>query len=281
MAETELNGTALRTHGGKAKLAKSIVALMPEHKRYLEAYFGGGSVLFAKPCEGVAEWANDLNYELTRFWSVIRSKDAFETFRRYVETTPLSETTFEIVSKAENCKVLPTDDFVEDLVVQAYWFFVRNRMSRQGLGKNYCTPTKRLRRGMNENVSSWLSAVDGLPEFHKRLRRVEIWNRPAVEAIKALDGPDFLTFCDPPYLFETRSSTGEYGDYEMTADQHQELLDTLAQMKGKFLLSGYPSQMYKDAADKNGWNLVTFDIANNASSSKTKERKQECLWMNY
>lgn len=35
--------------GGKSKLAQSIVSLMPPHKRYIEVFGGGLSVLYAKP----------------------------------------------------------------------------------------------------------------------------------------------------------------------------------------------------------------------------------------
>lgn len=54
----------VKIHGGKRYLAQWIVAEMPPHTRYLEAFFGGGSVLLRKPSEGIAEWANDLNGEL-------------------------------------------------------------------------------------------------------------------------------------------------------------------------------------------------------------------------
>jgi len=57
--------------------------------------------------------------------------------------------------------------------------------------------------------------VDGLPEVHGRLRRVEVWNRPAIEAIQRLDDPGLLVYADPPYMHETRATKQEYGEYEM------------------------------------------------------------------
>ena len=47
-----------------------------------------------------------------------------------------------------------------------------------------------------------------------------------------------LFYLDPPYLHETRATTGEY-EYEMTISQHADLLDALVAIKGWFLLSGY------------------------------------------
>ncbi len=259
----------IKWHGGKHYLAPKIIKLMPAHDRYLEAYSGGLSVLLQKPFEGISEFANDLNGELINFWRVLRDTPA--RMLHALWGTPLSQDAF----------LEAKEDASTDRVKQATAFFIRMRMSRQGLGKDYCTPTSRTRRGMNEQVSAWLSAIEGLPEVHARLQRVEVWQRPAVEAITKLDCESFLVYADPPYLHETRSSTGEYGAFEMTQEQHVELLECLAGIKGKFLLSGYPSGTYDRFAAMEGWRVHEFDLPNNASSSKSKQRKTEVVWSNF
>lgn len=266
----------LKWHGGKHYLASRIVALMPDHSRYLEAYSGGLSVLLAKPGESVAEWANDTNGELVNFWRVIADPRAFAKFRRMAEATPLSEPHYRHASESRSPARIDSPD-----PSRAYLFFVRMRQSRQGLGRDYCTPTTRTRRGMNEQTSAWLSAVDGLLEVHARLRRVEIWDRPAISAIEKLDGPELLVYADPPYLHDTRSSVGEYGPHEMTVDDHVALLRCLSKMRGRFILSGYPSPLYDAWSEANGWRRVDFDLPNNASGKRTKQRKTESVWMNY
>lgn len=269
---SEIITQPIKWHGGKHYLAQRIVDLMPEHTRYLEPFAGGLSVLLRKPCEGVAEWVNDLNGDLTNFWRVLADRELFDDFCRIVHATPLSEAEF-AAAKSDAPSTLAVDSAVR--------FFIRMRMSRQGLGRDYCTPTRRTRRGMNEQVSAWLTAVDGLPDVHQRLRRVEVWSRPAVEAIAKLDGPDLLVYADPPYLHETRSSIGEYGENEMTPADHSDLLACLSAMDGRFMLSGYRSDLYDTCAHRWGWRRVDFDLPNNASSKATKERKTECVWMNW
>jgi len=131
---------------------------------------------------------------------------------------------------------------------------------------------------MNGNVSEWLSAVDGLPDVHARLRRVLIENIPAVDLIRREDAPGTLFYCDPPYLHETRKATAAYA-YEMTETDHQELLDVLGQCKGKVMLSGYPSELYdRRLAD---WPRHTFDLPNNAANGKEKRRETEVLWCHF
>src|SRR4051812_48674523 len=85
----------LKWHGGKDYLAKRIIALMPPHTHYAEAFFGGGSVLLAKDPEGVSEVANDLNGWLTTFWNVLRNPDQFQQLVRWLEAAPFSDAMFE------------------------------------------------------------------------------------------------------------------------------------------------------------------------------------------
>lgn len=262
--------SCIKRHGGKAYLAKKIRALFPPHTRYCEPYFGSGAVLFSGDGDGVAEFVNDLDRQLIDFWMVLR--DTPDRLLRKLWATPLGRWFFE--EAAENLKS-------DDRVQRATAFFVRNRQSRQGLGKDYCTPTSRLRRGMNEQVSAWLSAVDGLSEFHQRLRRVEIRCQDAQEFIAELDSPDTLFYCDPPYMHETRVVLDAYGEHEMDQRSHASLLGQLATIQGKFVLSGYANPLYDGWEKQEGWRRVDFEIDNKASSAKDKPRKIESLWMNY
>jgi len=74
--------------------------------------------------------------------------------------------------------------------------------------------------------------------FQDRLRRVVILNQPALDVIRQQDGAATLFYLDPPYLHETRATTGNY-QHEMTEDDHRELLAVIKQCQGTFMLSGY------------------------------------------
>lgn len=259
----------LKWHGGKSYLAKWIISNFPSrdiYTHYNEAFAGGLSVLFAHDPTNKSESVNDLNKELTNFWNVLREYPA--TFYNYLELTPLSQIDWEAVKENTDSNIW-----------RAVRFFIKYRQSRQGLGKDYATPTTRTRRGMNENVSAWLSAIDGLREAHERLIRVEIRNMPAIEFIKQYDHPKALFYLDPPYLHSTRSSRNEY-ECEMTEFDHLELLNTLYTIEGKFILSGYDNELY-NFWYKPKFRRVQIEIDNKASSAKIKETKVECLWMNY
>lgn len=262
----------LKYHGGKHYLSDWIVSWFPPHTHYVEAFAGGLAVLLRKDPNGISEVINDFDGDLTNFWRVLKDEAEFAAFQRRVEATPFSSKEF-----GEADFLDPDDDAVE----RAVKFFVRCRQSRQGLRKDFATMSRsRTRRGMNDQVSSWLTAIDGLPEIHERLKRVVIFNEDAVAVIKREDSSDTLYYCDPPYLHETRVVTDAYA-CEMTGEDHERFLITLAGIEGKFLLSGYRNDLYDAYADRNGWHRVDREIDCKASSASVKPRRIESLWMNY
>lgn len=278
----------LKWHGGKHYLAPWIISHFPEHVHYVEPFFGGGSVLLQKPlelAEGHSEVVNDINCDLSKFWAVLSEPLQFEKLKRLLEATPFSEMTFrqagrKLETLAEMFAPARIPDGVES-VKRAAWFFILNRQSRQGLMKDFATMSRtRTRRGMNEQVSSWLTAIEGLPEIHARLKRVVIFNKDAVELIKQQDGPKTLFYCDPPYVHESRTTKNDY-QFEMDEADHYKLLQTLSHIQGKFILSGYPSELYSTWQESRGIRCVEKQIDNKASSKKTKDIKTECLWMNF
>jgi DNA adenine methylase len=239
----------LKWHGGKRYLAARILDLMPPHLHYVEPFAGGLAVLLAKDPEGVSEVVNDLDGQLTNFWRVIRSEELFGRFARQAQAVPFSRPEWE----AAHAHVHDGRDPVADAVA----FFVDCRQSRQGLRKDFATLVRtRTRRGMNDGASAWLSAVEGLPAVHARLRRVVVENLPAVRLIAREDRPATLFYCDPPYLHETRAEPDAYR-LEMGEADHRELLDVLKGCEGKVILSGYPSGLYDEALS--GWSRHTQD----------------------
>src|SRR5262249_40594653 len=150
-----------------------------------------------------------------------------------------------------------------DPVRQAVQFFVRCRQSLAGRFDTFAPLSRtRTRRAMNEQASAWLNAVEGLPAVHARLKRVAILDRDALDVLRQQDGDQTLFYLDPPYLHSTRAAADVYA-HEMSHADHAELLAVLAQVKGRFMLSGYRSQLY-DAAGRHGWKRTDFDLPNNS-----------------
>jgi DNA adenine methylase len=251
---------------------------MPSHTHYVEPYFGGGAVLLAKAPEGVSEVVNDIDGLLTNFWRCLQSRFAFGRFKRLCEATPFSEEEWRRAD--EYLKEKQWQHSGETWTV-AHAFFVCCRQSLAGRMDTFASLSKtRTRRGMNEQASAWLTAIEGLPAVHARLKRVAILTGEALDVIRQQDGEKTLFYCDPPYLKETRVA-GDVYRHEMTDKQHSVLLHQLTSIRGKFLLSGYRSEKYDSVADEYGWRRVDFDLPNNAAGGKAKRRMTESVWMNY
>lgn len=258
----------LKWHGGKYYLARQIVALMPPHLHYVEPFAGGLSVLLAKKPEGISEVVNDLNGGLSNFWKVLQSEEQFARFHRILEAVPFSQVEWEDAAEERT-----------DEVDRAVRFFIRCRQSLAGRMDVFAPLSKtRTRRGMNEQASAWISAVDSLPLVHARLRRVSILNRDALEVIRQEDTPKTLFYLDPPYLAETRTADDVY-THEMGEKAHVELLGAIRKCKGQVMLSGYPSELYdKELHD---WTRREFALPNQAASGKQKRRMIEVVWSNF
>lgn len=262
----------LKWHGGKHYLASRIIAMMPPHVHYVEPYFGGGAVMLAKDYEGISEVANDINGSLYHFWKMLQEPAYFQAVKKRLEATPFSEDEFNA------SKALPIEVSWEE---KAASFFIQCRQSLAGRMKDFATLSRnRIRRGINEQASAWLTAIEGLPIVHERLKRVVILNRDALDVIRQQDGEHTLFYLDPPYLHETRATTGEYA-HEMTREQHAQLLLSIAAIKGKFLLSGYDSELYRNYEKDNGWKRTEFELPNNSAGGDVKRRMKEIVWSNY
>jgi DNA adenine methylase len=293
--------------GGKFYLAPKIISFIPNDVQFFfEGYCGGISVLLAKLQYG-SEVIVDANKYITNFWTVLADKKLFQQFSRLAEATPFSDSIFK--ASLENYKSAKIRDKPD--VQAALDFFILCRMSRQGLMKDYATPTSRLRRGINENVSAWLSSVDGLAEVHNRLKTVEVLTGSTLDYLFKYSNKNSLHYLDPPYMHATRVSRKDYQAFEISDRHHAVLLAGLMpsheplltkkefeayagneqysqyeefsrkDFPGKFILSGYNNPLYEKYTEKFELRVEKIAVPNNASSAKIKEIKTECLWMNF
>jgi DNA adenine methylase len=279
----------LKWHGGKHYLAKRVIELMPPHLHYVEPYFGGGQVLFARDpadqrlwwpgrtsdgrkAEGVSEVINDLHRDLMNFYAVLKDAEGFARLSHRLFLTLFAEAEWDT---ARELLAGPGGDPVE----RAAALFVLCRQSLSGRMKGFAVPVRtRLRGGRNDGVNSWWSAVEGLEAVHQRLGDVMILNRPALDVIQSEDTEATLFYLDPPYYHPTRTATDVY-THEMTEADHRALLDALRSVKGKVILSGYGNALYDDALTS--WARHTVELPNNAAGSDTKRRMTEVLWYNF
>lgn len=274
-----MKSSILKWWGGKNYLAKEFIKRFPPHITYVEAFAGSCSCLFEKSYDDVAEIINDIDGDLMNFWRVLQDELLFKAFKRRVEAVAFSQQEW-----IDSCKKLDEqygDGIHWCTLDRAMAFFIKYRQSREGKGQSFATLTKnRLRRGVNEQASAWISSIDGLEDAYLRLRNVVILNDDAVKIIKQLDSPNTFFMLDPPYIHNSRVTTKDY-KYEMTDEHHIRLLLQLSMICGKFMLCGYHNKIYDDFAQTNKWHVEEFQTKCKVGSSTTKPPRTEVIWMNY
>src|SRR5215217_5389469 len=76
--------TPITYYGGKQNMIRHILPLIPDHHTYVEPFFGGGAIFFAKQ-PSQAEVVNDINNRLITFYKVL--KYDFEEIEKRVDET--------------------------------------------------------------------------------------------------------------------------------------------------------------------------------------------------
>lgn len=254
----------LTYYGGKQKLAQTIISMIPKHRLYCEPFFGGGAVFFAKAPAPI-EVINDSNGELINFYRVVKTQ--FGELEREIKSTLHSRESFQIAEVIMNYPKL----FSEVKRAWAIWTLANQSFAsmlggtwRCDLQKN--STAKRLGNKKNNFTE----------EYAERLEQVQIESRDALKIIKLWDSKDTFFYCDPPYY---NSNMGHYKGY--TELDFENLLQALSQIKGKFLLSSYPSALIEKYTKKYKWFTQKIEGIPVSVSLGKHKMKTEVLTGNY
>ena len=261
-------------YGGKFSHLDWLLPLLPESHHYCEPFAGSAAVLLNRDPSPV-ETYNDIDGEVTHFFKILRDKQ--EELIRGISLTPFSREEYYMAIYGTG-----NDDEIVDDVEQARRFYIRARQTRTGLAQTaslgrWANCKDSSRSGMSGVVSRWLGGVDALDEIAKRLIRVQIENRPAIDIIRLYDGPNTLFYCDPPYYHETRGDSKAYG-FEMDEEQHREFAKTVNQCAAKVAVSGYDHPLMKELFPASKW---VKTVGNKKTIHSTKGTRTEILWTNY
>lgn len=261
---------ALRYLGGKWKLAPWIIGHFPAHRLYVEPFGGAASVLLRKP-RAFSEVYNDLDDEVVNLFTVLRGPLAHKLIQA-VALTAYSRTEYEGAFEV-------TDDPVE----KARRLVVRSFMGHGSNSFNINRVTGFRAALVNGDRAlpalDWSSLPASLQQVAERFVGVVIERRPALQVIDRYDVPDCLIYADPPYLHDTRSGKrkgeGLYCAYvhEMTDADHHALLARLQACTAMVVLSGYPSDFYRDLLP--GWTCLERGTHADGARDRT-----EALWIN-
>lgn len=251
-------------YGGKQKMLRHILPLIPPHRIYNEPFFGGGAVFWAKE-PAYTEFINDINGEVVNFYRVLKTD--FTAFKRELDGTLHSEL------QHREARAIYRSPEEHTPVRRAWAFWVLSMESMFHIVGNTWTFRKSGRGRLPHEVT--LGKEHLTETYAARLEMANIFSGDAVDIICRVDRPNAFHYVDPPYF---KSDQGHYKGY--TEADFTRLLDRLTEVKGRFLLSSYPSEVLTRYTAQNGWHTRTI-VQNVGAGHVVGKRKTEVLTMNY
>lgn len=225
----------LRYFGGKWLLAPWILEHLPRHRIYVEPFGGAASVLMRK-ARSYAEVYNDLDGDVVNLFRVLQDPAQSEKLQRMIQLTPFARAEFDLAYES-------TDDAVERarrLIIRAFMGFGSDGHNPKSGKTGFRANSNRSGTTPAHDWQTWPAEIDA---FRERLAGVVIENRDAKEVMAQQDSEETLHFVDPPYVHETRGTKHAYV-FEMTNEDHADLLAFLKTLKGGVVLCGYDNALY-------------------------------------
>lgn len=243
--------------GSKWSMADWIIRHMPTHTTYLEPFFGSGAVLFTKERSRI-ETVNDLDGEIVNLFRMIRERP--EELAAMIRWTPHARQEY-----------YESYERVTDELERARRLIVRLWQGRGGKTSHRTGWRSMIDLNGPLPGKEWLAFPEKIYAVAERLQGVQIECQPAVKLLLRYQRPDVLVYADPPYIQSTRTTTSYR--YEMTDQDHSELLDVLDQHPGPVLLSGYAHPLYDERLPH--WHRET-----RTAKAEAGAIREEVLWIN-
>ena len=277
--------------GNKTSILHILYALFPlKYERYIEPFGGSGAVLLGKKKPDKFEVYNDYNHNLVNLFQCMRdrpvalieeigflnlnSRDDFNRNKEFFKDEKFKDRFIE--EEMEKIQLLfdkPTADELIELMTRrkldynlrrAAMFLKLLRYSYSSGGKSFaCQPM---------NIRSLFGLIQ---DVSIRLNNAVIENQDFEVLIKHYDRENAFFYCDPPYY----SSEYVY-QCGFTWDDHLRLKNTLANSKGKWLVSYNDCEEIRNLYD--GYSFFDFTRLHNMKQRiNAGEQFPELLISNY
>ena len=213
--------------GGKSRLRKQIINLLPAHTCYVEPFCGAAWVLFAKPLSKV-EVINDIDGDLINFFQVIKHKPG--EFLDSFDLELVSRQQFEYFAALDPSHLTDMDR------AHRFYYLI---MAGWGGELNYPRFQTSITDGGHGNrlIGALKTLRQRIEPVHQRLSTVIIENLDWRECIARYDKAGVVMYVDPPYP----GNGVNYAHNMRNWQEHSELANRLLNSNCKWLLSSYDS----------------------------------------
>ena len=267
--------TPITYYGGKQRLTKTIVSMIPPHKVYIEPFFGGGAVFFAKK-PSYLEVINDINDNLVTFYRVCQNEHTWQELNAKIQDTLFSEALF-LQAKTIWNRYWPASDVERAWATWVCCNYSFNSTPHGGWKWDMGTAGSHSGRIAAHKRNSFTE------ELFERLKYAQISCRDAINVLHERNSEDSFAYIDPPYIGCDQKHYHGYTDRDFEA-----LLSELQDYyQGRFILSTFANELIIDYAERNGWTIARKNMPMTVTNFRIKERgqnsrrKEELLVYNY
>lgn len=252
--------TNLRWPGGKSKMTKILDNFFPkEVDKYLEVFTGGASVLLyiIQKYNPKISYANDIDTDLINYYNSVQC-----------EPQIVVEECLEIKNKYNNETF--SDEFYNLNRNLASHFFMLNKTSFSGLGKNYSS------QAYDRNFS--LRCINKINDISNVIKNTKFINSDFNDLDKNIDDiKDYFIYLDPPYYGnKDKGLYGKKGELHKGFD-HLKLFEWVDKhSKNNKVMLSYDDSPYIRELYKN-YNIYSFDFVysmTNTGGHLCKEGKE-------
>lgn len=208
--------------GGKSKLRKTIIEMIPEHDCYVEVFFGAGWVYFGKESSKV-EVINDIESELVNLFRMLKFHP--EEIERQLDYEVVSRDSFEFF------KNVNPEHLTEIQRAIRFMYLINTSFASRGNHFGYAT---------SKVPNQKFFKLEWIKEVKERLKNTYIENLSFEKILDKYDKEKTLFFCDPPYL----ETAGYENDFSI--ENHIVLSEKLKKIKGKFILTINDTEVIRD-----------------------------------
>jgi DNA adenine methylase len=249
-------------YGGKKRLLPHLLPLIPPHDLYTECFAGGLALYFALP-KAKNSIINDTNAHVTNFYVVLKSD--FYRLKAKIEATPYSRISWKVAM------TMYESPHLFDPLQRAWSFYVLTNMGFSGKMGSFGCYSKGTKAYNWEKKKQLF-----VPELSAHFSHTQIECTDALKILSLRNTATAFHFIDPPYF---NSNCGHYKGY--SEKDFRKLLETLTKIKGKFLMTSYPSELLSHYTEKYGWYSYTITQKISASRTTKQKEKTEVITTNY
>jgi len=246
----------LRRLGNKQAIAQDIIKYFPEHKAYIEPFFGAGGMFFNKP-KAKTNILNDLDGDVIKLFNIITERG--DEFLTYLELTPYSSELFDYWKNNEET----------DPIKKAVRFIYLSNFGYLGQQTVINIDDRNHKKNAIINFNKTIEFLKDCSlkftnfDFRKAITSIKTTEEKVVERT--------FIYCDPPYL-----GTNDNYSNSFTEQDSIDLFDCLQATGCKFAMSEFDNEFILNQAKERGLNVIIIGERKNL-----KNRRTEILITNY